>query len=296
MRLDQPQCYQITADTSPTTPRALAQITSWEGKRQTCEFLLVCAPHCAHACRCGRREDGQKVLQLSADGRTNPTHLKVAAALTWATCSGQPLCREGRSEASVSCILSARGKKLTGENEMSIRWGWGQYGTMIKAATTHMYSTARCKCAGGKQRFPLCPLQKIITCRIWWAWNEKVCAAQELIEGLFGRACVRLLSVCAPLERVHANACVPSIFIWRAADMQRGESCSDQCSSIYPHWQLLTHLQTYPSWLTVVFFHEKFSITLILSIILHSSSSVTINVWNIQSKHILKSPLKIYDR
>lgn len=44
-----PQRYQITADTSPATPRVLAQITSREGEgRQTrlCTGLRLCSLRC----------------------------------------------------------------------------------------------------------------------------------------------------------------------------------------------------------------------------------------------------------
>lgn len=62
-----PQCYQITADTSPTTPRALAQITSWEGEgREMLVSLCLCVGLCACVCLCMFVWEAEKRTETSS--------------------------------------------------------------------------------------------------------------------------------------------------------------------------------------------------------------------------------------
>lgn len=97
--------------------------------------LCLCVYVCAHdrvcACLCERRKGGQKLLQLSADRDKFSPSQGCCSHIgdIWRT----NVC-EVLSGTSDSCVQSAK-EKLMGENEMSTRWGWGQYGTKIKEAT-----------------------------------------------------------------------------------------------------------------------------------------------------------------
>lgn len=109
-----PQRYQITADTSPTTPRALAPITSREGKAGRCSW------GCADVCVSIRTLSvavlwGRKCVQLSG------FRDKISPSQGCCNC----VCNIQRtnvcqvvSSMSVSCVQSARDKVMD-ENEMS---------------------------------------------------------------------------------------------------------------------------------------------------------------------------------
>ena len=127
-----PQHYQITADTSPSTPGFLAQITSWgEEGRPLLKSVCVCCP-CMFVWEVKKKD--KIVLQLSMNRDTfSPS--QGCCTLVGETRRTQCLCGVLRGP-SDSCVQSARGK-LMGENDMSTRGGWGQYRTKIMAAATH---------------------------------------------------------------------------------------------------------------------------------------------------------------
>lgn len=84
---------------------------------------------------------------------TNSSHLKVAAPHVGETRRAN-VCEEP-SGTSDSCVLSA-GENLMGENETSMRRGWSQYGTKIRAAATRVFRRGvRCKRRGGMTPLPV---------------------------------------------------------------------------------------------------------------------------------------------
>lgn len=151
-----PQRYQITADTSPTTPRALAgrqMLVSLSVRVCVCVFWqFICE------CQCERTSVGKKI-QLTSNVEV--------AAVTRRTREGQIFVRCWEACQAVRQLRSISEGQTDGwkwdVNKIRMRPAWNKdIGSNTHAVPREF------KYAGGKQRRSLCPLQETFTNE--WGW------------------------------------------------------------------------------------------------------------------------------